>query len=247
MDSVAQLVATPGIVCAPPDALLSATLTPPLFQAVAPILTATPVPLVATAEEEALRVWVEVYGCYDHFPNSGSFSAYAEQPSQWTVEGKSGVTQYGLWRVDKATGDITPVDQLAIHSEETCPDPLNPSSAPGPVPLEVNQEQAQIRVWMAVYNCFGNLNAARNPPPAYTDFAARAGSPQQWIVEGRREQTGDSGVTLIRADGSTETAVLAGTDAAIYGLWLVATDTGAITSWDDVAKETETKTCYQPP
>ena len=244
VDSVAQLVATPGIACAPPDALLSATLTPPVFQATVPTPSAV---LVTTPEEAALRVWVEVYGCYDHFPDSDSFSPYAEQPGQWTVEGKSDNTQYGLWRVSKATGDITPVDQLAIHAAETCPDPLNPTSVPGPVPLAVNAEQAQIRVWIAVYNCFGDANNARDPRPTFENFTALASSPQEWIVEGRRQESSDSTITLIRADGSEEESTVAGTDGANYGLWFVATDTGAITSWDDVAKETETKTCYQPP
>ena len=197
VDSVAQLIVTPGISCAPPDAFLSAMLTPPAFQATAPTPTPTPSALlVPTGEEAALRLWVEVYGCYDHFPDSGSFSAYAEQPEQWTVEGKSEDTQYGLWRVNKTTGDITPVDQLAIHAEETCPDPLNPTSVLGPVPLAVNAEQASIRVWIAVYNCFGDPNNARDPRPAFGNFAALASSPQEWIMEGRRPESSDTTVTI---------------------------------------------------
>ena len=113
-DEVAGAIASGGVTCTEPRALLAGGLTPPLF----PAPTATPAPVVATGEQARVRVWVAVRSCFDPLPPAEVFTAYQDQPDRWIVEGRAAGAAasaiiYGLWFVDVATGAIAPSDALA--------------------------------------------------------------------------------------------------------------------------------------
>ncbi|MBI4199313.1 MAG: hypothetical protein HY535_02405, partial [Chloroflexi bacterium] len=241
-DQVARGIAAPGVTCSPPTVFLAASLTPPqLVTAPLPTAVATPAPKaeIASAQEATLRLWVQVYGCYDHFPQASSFTAYPDRPGRFVVEGRSEESYYGLWAVDTQTGQVTPLDALAKHTAETCRPPVNPSSAPGPLPQVVVAQQATIRIWISLYNCF-------SPPPALSNFTAYTAGPQQWVVEGRKETI--AGKTVERKVGdTTETFTETQDKVDSYGVWLVKTATGALEPWDASAKTIAKDTCFQPP
>ena len=174
LDDVARSIASPGIICNLPTATLATSLTPPLFRLSAPTPssipppTPTPEPAVASTEEAALLIWISVYNCYDHFPDQASFAAFQSSPRSWTVEGKSDITHYGLWEVNAFTGAIIPLDELAIEAQATC-------ASRETFPAVVSGEQAQLRVWIAIYDCYPRLiegvgTTTRPPSDAFTAY-----------------------------------------------------------------------------
>ena len=75
---------------------------------------------MVTKDEAALRVWVQVYGCYDHFPEAGSFSAFAEQPEGWVVEGKNTASTWGRSKPRRQlTAALTPMVTLSSSFQAT--------------------------------------------------------------------------------------------------------------------------------
>ena len=130
LDEVARSIASPGILCGQPQSSLAAGLTPPVFSTAPVAPTATvdgAAPVVATAEQARLRVWVAVYDCFDPSPPSHRFTAYRSDSRGWIVEGRGGegasTVTYGLWAVDAEKGDITPYDEVAqqsIVADATC-------------------------------------------------------------------------------------------------------------------------------
>jgi len=203
-----------------------------------------PAPVVATAAEAELRVWAAAYNCYDHFPELASFTAYQYDPERWVVEGKSENTHYGLWQVDSATGEITPLDQLAEEAAAVCelPAPTLPPVVRRAVffPPVVTGEQAELRVWIAVYDCF-------DPRPERASFTVYVDNPQRWLVEGRGEETVEVLVERV-VGGTTETFTEERTVTVYYGLWVVDATTAEITAWDQLARETTAnEACYQTP
>lgn len=234
LDNVALGIDTPGINCLPPVATRARGRTPPLFGTPTPTPknptptsgpppTATPAPpfKVRDPEDAAVAVWVSVYSCYGHFPQLGSFTATEDGPDRWVVEGRSPDTVYGLWSVDKESAEVTPVDDIARQAEEDCLKPLVGAVALNPV-------QAALRVWMASYQCF-------NPPPKFEFFVAYLITPQLWVVEGRESEKKE------------DEAVVQSSEAdALYGFWLVDTDTGVIQPWDDLAIRSAASPCFKP-
>jgi len=164
-------------------------------------------------------VWVKVYGCYAEFPDRSSFMAYQYSQEDWIVEGKSQDTQYGLWQVDGISGEVAALDQLAKEAAVFCG-----LRAEASFPPAFTGEQAELRVWAAVYDCFDD------PKPERTSFMSYVDSPQRWLVEGRGECTvGDETVTVY------------------YGFWVVDATTAEIIPWDQLARDTEEQACYQTP
>ncbi|MEE8472569.1 MAG: hypothetical protein V3S82_05320, partial [Dehalococcoidia bacterium] len=203
VDRVATDITDTETACGMPVSLLSTGKTPPQF------LEYLPVSLLATEDEVRLRVWVSVYNCYRHWPLSADFTASFDQGLQrWVVEGRSGAgtANYGLWLVDAAGAEITPYDRAAKQAADFCT----------PAPSALTAEQATIRVWVSIYDCF------KTDPPSFDDIKAYQESPQRWVVEGK------SSTTTTR-----------------YGLWLVDTDTARITPKDDEALLTAAKSCYR--
>ncbi len=208
-DSAARLTKDP----VPPQILISSL--PTDTPTPSPTSTPTPVPVIGSKDDAQLGVWLAVYGCYSVFPELASFTAYSNGPGQWTVEGKSATAQYGLWQVDGLTGKITPLDQLAKQAADKCG--LATTAA---FPPAMTGEQAELRVWEAVYDCF-------DPKPKRTSFKAYVDNPQRWLVEGR-----DNTVA----------------PPALYGLWKVEVTNATIAPWDNLARTTANMTaCYRTP
>jgi hypothetical protein len=238
VDEVARSIATPDIICNMPVTFLAAGKTPPLFLTPAPAVTPTPVPTptpaptpiptprlaVASAEEARLRVWISVYNRYHHWPESSAFTAYFDEGLQrWIVEGRSAIANYGLWLVDATTGEITPWDKLAKQAAES----------DTPMPTVLTAEQATIRVWVSIYDCF-------DARPSYSDFTAYQESPQRWVVEGikvDKSQTVVDGVLLTEEERTD----------IYYGLWLVDTDTARVVPWNTVARQIAARICFKTP
>ncbi|MBI4329055.1 MAG: hypothetical protein HY685_04220 [Chloroflexi bacterium] len=127
LDEVAKQIASPNIVCDSPIATLSTGPTPPVFLTATPVPTAAPTPTriptlaVQSAEEARLRVWRSTYDCFTPPAPLTAFSAYAERPGLWLVEGKQGTTFYGLWLVEADTGEIIAWDERAkATTTQTC-------------------------------------------------------------------------------------------------------------------------------
>ena len=199
-----------------------------------------PEPVVTTAEAAALRVWISVYNCYDHFPEDSSFLAFQFTPTSWTVEGKSPITHYGLWEVDAFAGTISPKDELAIEAQSTCDEKET-------FPAVVSDLQAEIRVWIAVYDCFPMAVEGESDIPTPNDdfFTAFQESPVRWVVEGKGETDRVVEVTVTE-QGVTETFTQGASPLSYYGLWEVDTNTGTITARDAVARDIQALSCFNP-
>ena len=103
------------------------------------------------------------------------------------------------------------------------PAPPTPTFPPPPLPL--TGEQARLRVWVAVRNCF-------DPLPPIETFTAYQDIGNRWLVEGRSNTPSPSGNTAI----------------ITYGLWSVDASKGDISPYDRVATLTAIKTnCYKEP
>ncbi len=262
LDSVAADITIPNISCGNPVAFLGRGATPPLFLAptLTPTLTPTPTPtvtptptpiptptspiptptstpfpppLVGTIDEAQLRVWATVFDCFGHFPSLESFAAYQDTPERWVVEGKSTITHYGLWLVDAFTGEIIPADSIARETTETCVMLARASSQ-----AVITGQQAALLVWVASYDCF------EDPKPTTTSFTSFQDTPQRWLVEGRDSIIVEVEVEKVVGD-TTETSIEERIETALYGLWLVDTNTAAITPWDQLARFTSLRPCYQ--
>ena len=245
LDDVARSIVMPGVTCSVPSATLATALTPPIFILPAPSPTPEPSPppepAVTSAEAAALRVWISVYNCYGHFPESSSFQAFQDTPTNWTVEGKSTITHYGLWSVDAVTEAITPIDELAIQAQERC-------TTTATLPAVVSGEQAQLRVWIAIYDCYPLPQETTSPlpRPASGVFTAYQESLQRWVVEGVLLTTLAVEVTQPAQGGGTETFIEERITRVFYGLWEVDTNTGSITARDTDARDIQALSCFNP-
>lgn len=103
-NAIASSIDSPSIICGVPVAHISGAPTPPHIILQGPPALVEPDALVQTAEQSELVVWVSVYNCYDHFPDLTSFIGRQDESGNWVVEGRSPITQYGLWRVNATTG-----------------------------------------------------------------------------------------------------------------------------------------------
>ncbi len=229
-DSTAEGISTPDLQCLPALARRARGRTPPLFgpptaPTPTPLPQATPLPsrVIGSEEQAELAVWVTTYSCFGDFPLMASFAAEPDGPVRWIVEGRSNDTVYGLWTVNAITGAITPNDQVARQAQEQC------AEAPE-VPAAMRASQAALRVWMATYQCF-------DPPPPFNYFVGHLITPQRWIVEGREAKEEDAEGFIIE---STETDKL-------FGFWLVDTNTGIISPWDQLAVDTAARSCFKQP
>ena len=234
LDDVARAISPPGTTCNDPVAVLATGGSPPLVATHTPTPVPTPVPLVSTQEQAELRVWVNVFNCYDHFPDLASFAAHPDDVGRWIVEGKSAITHYGLWQVNAVTAVISPLDLLAKEAAAVCGVPDQAS-----FPAVVTGEQAGLLVWIASYDCF-------DPRPAVESFTFYQENPQRWLVEGKEIVTVEVAVERV-VGGTTETFVEERTQLAHYGLWIVDTSTAIITPWDDLAEASSTQQCYRQP
>jgi hypothetical protein len=204
------------LVCAYPTVLLEAAPAPPRFVAYADAAgnVVDSSLLVGTSELATLRVWSGIYDCSQDFPELNDFTARQYVNQKWLVEGKAETTQYGLWEVDAATGNVTPVDGHAQAIFESC----------DATPIVMNAQQAQIRIWVATYDC----HVGSKPP--LTAYSAQQESPHRWVVEGR--------MTIPASGGNPPVDVL-------LGLWQVETDSGAITGLDAFARNMRAQACFQ--
>ena len=220
-DEIAVTISSSDIICFEPVALITRNITAPLFSTTTPtpLPTRTPAPIaepiVTSAEEAGLRVWVAVYNCYRYWPDVTSFVARQESPERWIVEGNSETTQYGLWAIDAFTAQITPLDPLAQGAASNCYVP--PETVTSIV--VTTAEVASHRVWVAVYSCF-------DPRPSNKAFTAFQDSPESWVVEGKVETV--TGVGGVEGEAGVE-----GVKSANYGLWLVDSATAEITPLDE--------------
>ena len=179
--------------------------------------------LVPSAELAAARVWVEVFGCYEEFPEFGSFAARPGLRGDWIVEGRAGVIVYGLWEVEDVTGEITALDDRALQAKARQD---GGSCTGGEGPTVITEQQAEILVWVAAYDCW--------PPsliPALDAFTATQESPHRWVVEGR----------AIFTDPVTDEVL----GLFLFGLWLVDTDTAQINGLDQLARDTRALSCFE--
>ncbi len=241
-DVVANNINTADTECSIPDISLSDGTVPVLVE---PVRAEAVIP---TGDIAKLRVWTQVFNCYDSFPELTSFTAYPDDESSWIVEGRNiegegltAETHYGLWKVTGPTGEIAPLDLLATQAANTCNLPQGATFPPA-----VTGDQANLRVWAAVYDCFFPDNPRRESFSVYVD------SPQRWIVEGRGEETID---VLAERDiinpitgekTGTETFTEPRTTTLYYGLYMVDTSTGQITPWDTRAQSAAVPPCYSP-
>lgn len=77
-------------------------------------------PIVMTASQAEIRVWVATYGCYPSpAPELAVYQAAQESSHRWVVEGRratagsGAVATYGLWLVETDSGEITGLDAYA--------------------------------------------------------------------------------------------------------------------------------------
>ncbi len=228
-DATAGRIAAGDALCALPSALLDDAPTPPLFL--------PKDPLVPDAQLAAIQVWTTVYGCFQDFPAFEDFQARPGLEGNWVVEGKAATTPYGLWEVNSTTGVITPRDDLArqvdaARREESCA----PSAAKRPA--AVTAEEASILAWVASYDCF-------SPHPVFAAFITRVEDPRRWVVEGRG--TVDIQVEVENeTESGIETFTETRTQTAFYGLWLVDTETGDVSSLNNLAAVQVADGCFKP-
>ncbi len=138
--------------------------------------TPTPAPVINSIEKAQARVWVEAYNCYSAYPELTSFTAYPYSAGMWVVEGKTETIHYGLWSVDGITGKVTALDVVAAEAAPKC----NIALATRPsLPPAVTAGQAEVRVWITLYDCPYDLK------PKRTSFTAYQDNPQRWLVEGK--------------------------------------------------------------
>ncbi|MFQ6026125.1 MAG: hypothetical protein ACE5Q6_01265 [Dehalococcoidia bacterium] len=108
----------------------------------------------------------------------------------------------------------TPVPEPTVSIPSIISTPV-----PTPTPVPLTNEQAELRVWMATYECF-------SPRLEASVFEAEQIGPRHALVEGR--------------EGTSS-------DLDLYGLWIVDTITGHISSWDREAQVTMTRSCFKRP
>ena len=199
-----------------------------------PPLVVVPSALVQSSEQANLLVWSRVYSCYDNFPELDSFTANREPDGDWVMVGLSDTTQYGLWRVLSADGDVRALDGQASRAANACG--LRDA---GVDVTGITQGAAALRVGSAVYDCF-------TPSPEFVSFVERLESSKLVIVEGRGETTTEVEVQRI-VSGTTETFTEERIERVFYGMWLVETKNLTISPWGSVARATVVKSCFQVP
>jgi len=136
--------------------------------------------------------------------------------------------------VDGISGEIAALDQMAKEAAIICG--LRDDAS---FPPAFTGEQAELRVWAAVYDCF-------DPKPERTSFTFFVDNPQRWLIEGRGEETVEVQVEQV-VGGVTESFTEERTETVYYGFWMVDATTAEITPWDRLARETEERICYQTP
>ena len=233
-NAIAGSINDPSIICGVPIALISGAPTTPIILSSTPPPVVVPSALVQSSEQANLLVWSRVYSCYDNFPELDSFTANREPDGDWVVVGLSDTTQYGLWRVLSADGDVRALDGQASRAANACG--LRDA---GVDVTGVTQGAAALRVWSAVYDCF-------TPSPEFASFVERLESSKLVIVESRGETTTEVEVQRI-VSGTTETFTEDRIDRVFYGMWLVETKNLTISPWDSVARATALKSCFQVP
>ena len=149
INQVARAIASPGVVCGRPRALLSAGLTPPRIQTPtppAPLPTATPSPTVTPSPTESpfkegieraeLLVWDRINTCVNQVVVSSGkmvqiefLTSFEPQQGIWKVNASSlGLfLNLGSWEVDNITDQVTATDVVseAISSTEAiCVEPV---------------------------------------------------------------------------------------------------------------------------
>jgi len=221
-DATSSRLLEAGVVCSEPASVLSKGPVPPQMSIISS-LPPVPVPAIGSKNQAEMEVWLKAYSCYGTFPELGNFFAYEYGAGKWIVEGKSDATQFGLWQVDAMSGLVSPLDRLAIDAAAEC----SLSTAPN-YPSTVQGPQAELRVWIAVYDCFGQ--------PERSSFRFYTDNPQRWLVEGRREAVYAEETGLLLQAG------------ALFGLWVVDAVNGEVKPWDDRAQATAADvSCYRTP
>ncbi len=212
-----------------------------------PTPTPTPSPVTSlTSAEVTQLVYLRVRSCADKLGTIGNrmelslTSDYStdEKQGRVGVTDKGGALTFGQYRVSDATGEVTSAEIVAaqiLQSGVTCADPVarltqgpvspkilipsTPTPEPPPVSPGVTEEQAEARIWIAVYDCF-------DPKPKRISFKVYAENPQRWLVEGKEETV---------------------TRTFYYGLWTVNATTGIILPWDNLARATANQACFRQP
>ena len=153
-----------------------------------------------------VMVWEHVNICAGQVASESGVAATLDFNSEFSVGNNSWIVgasspelglNLGSWAVNDATRGVTPLDSVseAISAAETvCQQPtakfadgLTPPRFADPVvenviaPTErVTEEQARLKVWIAVRGCFPTL-------PGLSSFTSYSENPERWLVVG----TGD--------------------------------------------------------
>ena len=165
-------------------------------------------------------------------PRPSQLCGIPEQPQE--LDGGGQIRYYALRPLGgkRVHWAIIPLDELAIEAQATC-------ASRETFPAVVSGEQAQLRVWIAIYDCYPRLieGVGHHHPPPIRRFHRLPGDPIRWVVEGLAETTLEVTVDRPAQGGGTETSTEERTQANSYGLWDVDTNTGAIFPLDQEARD----------
>ena len=244
INKVARDIASPGIVCRRPNAMLSKGLTPPRIQTPtprpptptatsSPTVTPSPTasPFSADIERAELLVWDRLRSCVNQIVVSSGktveieFLTNLQQQGLWKVKASSlGLSMnLGSWEVDNITNQVTAIDVVseAISSTEAiCQEPEAELASGLTPPLITFPGETHTPLIGQVTEEQARLKvwaAVRSCYPALLsldNFTAYVENPQRWLVVGTGE------------------------DGANYGMWFVDVANGGITPHDTRARAT---------
>ena len=248
INKVARDIASPGIVCRRPNALLSKGLTPPRIQTPTPrpptpTVTSSPTasPFSADIERAELLVWDRLRSCVNQVVVSSGktleieFLTNLQQQGLWKVKASSlGLSlNLGSWEVDNITNQVTAIDVVseAISSTEAiCEEPVAELASgltpplitfPGETPTPLSGQVAEEQARLKVWAAVRSCYATLL---SLDNFTAYVENPQRWLVVGTGE------------------------DGANYGMWFVDVANGGITPHDTRAKATASNSiCFIEP
>ena len=248
ISEVARAIASPGVVCGRPDALLSVGLTPPRIQTPTPPPPSPTVsPFTEDIERAELLVWDRIRSCVNQVVASSGKTGeiefvtnFEDELGIWTVAASSpGLgLDLGSWEVDDNTDQVTPLDVVseAISSTEAiCEEPvavlasgLTPPLITIPITTIPSENSAplieQVTEEQARLKVWAAVRGCFATLPPLDSFTVYDESPQRWLVVGTGE------------------------DGANYGMWFVDVTNGGITPHDPRAKTTaRNSACFIEP
>jgi hypothetical protein len=226
-DRLADQIASSDFVCAFPAVLLEADPAPPRFVDVPPDPVAVDEEPIEEAPADETPLDIITSGDLASIRVwAGVYNCSQDFPSLSSFIARRDVG--GVWLVEGRTPvtayGLWEVDAASGEVRARDDRARQVESSCDASPVALSGEQASVRVWVATYDCFGS-------PPPLAAFEAAQESPHRWVGEGRTalidSATGAMGATL-------------------FGLWLVESDTGALTGLDSTARNLRSQDCFQP-